>query len=44
MNQLLILEGVLLVGTCWVEELPPLAGWGLEGDFVSVTSVSFLLA
>jgi len=27
----------------WVEELPPLVGWGLEGDFVSVASVSFLL-
>ena len=27
----------------WVEDLPPLAGWGLEGDFVSVASVSFLL-
>jgi len=27
-----------------VEELPSLAGWSLEGDFVSVASVSFLLA
>ena len=27
----------------WVEKLPPLACWGLEGDFVSVASVSFLL-
>jgi len=28
----------------WIKELPPLASWGLEGDFVSVASVSFLLA
>jgi len=33
-----------LLARGWVEELPPLAGWGLEGDFVSVANVSFLLA
>jgi len=33
-----------LLARGWVEELPPLAGWGLEGDFVFVASVSFLLA
>jgi len=33
-----------LLARDWVEELPPLTGWGLEGDFVSVASVSFLLA
>ena len=40
---MLVLEGVLLVGAWLVEELSPLAGWGLEGDFVSLASVSFLL-
>ena len=28
----------------WVKELPPLAGWGLKEDYVSVASVSILLA
>jgi len=41
---MLVLEEVLLVGGSWIEELSPLAYWGLEGDFVSVASVSFLLA
>ena len=39
-----VLEGVLLIERGWVEALPPLADWGLEGDFISFTSVSFLLA
>ena len=33
---------------CWraaaLKSYPPLTGWGLEGDFVSVASMSFLLA
>jgi len=41
---MLVLEEVLLVAGGWFEELPPLVGWGLKGDFVSIVSISFLLA
>ena len=40
---MLVLEGVLLVVRGWLEELPPLTSLSLEGDFVSIASVSFLL-
>jgi len=39
---MLILEQVLLVGICLIRELPPLAGWGLADEVVSVAKVSFL--
>ena len=37
------LKEYCLLARGWFEELPPLAGWGLEGDFVSTVSVSFLV-
>ena len=41
---MLALEGVLLVGYDWFEELPPLVDCDLGRDFISIASVSFLLA
>ena len=38
------LKEYCLLARGWLEELPPLADWGLEEDFFSLASVSFLLA